>query len=298
MKFKIKLIVGILASLTLFGCGGDEVGTGALDIIISGEQAAVIGFPFTQNGETVAFKDGWKLSFTKYLVSVGGITVKSAGETTESPSDRFIADLHKGDQTIAKLPGMSAKRWESFGFAIVPAAVGAKSLGAADADVAAMVAAGVTHWVEGSGTKGANTIPFSFALKIPTTNKDCTSGIDNKAGVIIRPNTTSKAQITFHVVHMFWDTLGTEEASIRFEAVAAAAGADKVVSWDDLATQPLAALKGIDGMPLKDEAGTLIIYNPGAVLLDAQNLQAFMKASTSTQGHLDGEGLCTVSSRN
>ena len=65
--------VGVMLSL-LVGCGA-QGGAGALTVRLSGEEGAKEGFPVEEDGELIAFADGWNLKFTKYLVSVGRLSI-------------------------------------------------------------------------------------------------------------------------------------------------------------------------------------------------------------------------------
>ncbi len=129
----------------------------------------------------------------------------------------------------------------------------------------------------------------------PTKNANCTNGLDNTDGIVIRANATTEAEITIHVEHLFWDSLGSELASLRFDAIAAVAGADKKVTTEEIAMQSLANLKDAQGMPLVDGNNMPIVYNPGSVPLKTQDLLSFIQASGASMAHLNGEGLCTIS---
>ncbi len=286
----------IVAGVFVAACGTGDAGDGAVSIRVSGEGAAKEGYPFVKRGVEIAFADGWSLRFTKYLVSVGDLRLASA-EDEVAFEDRsvYVTDLHLGDPVVATIPGVAARRWERFSFRVVPPPAGAVKVGAvADADVARMQAGGFNYWVEGTATKAGRTVSFAWGLANPTRATNCTSGVDDTDGVVVRTNSTATAEITFHLDHLFWDTLGSERATLRFDAIAGASD-DDVVTWDELATQRLASLRGPGGAPLLDGAGQRVVYDPGSVPLAAQTLQAFMLATSAGQAHLDGLGLCTVS---
>lgn len=298
MKTKMGLLVCLASALSI-GCSSDPAdtaGTGSLAIRVTGEDAAKTGFPVEEDGESIAFVDGWSVQFKKFLMSFGAIDLKGAdGAVAISSSDKYVVDLHAGDGSLPELGALTARRWESFSFQITPPDATTKELGTIDdADVQAMVTGKYNYWIEGTATKGADSIEFAWGLANPTKNANCTNGLDDTDGVVIRSNATTEAEITIHVEHLFWDTLGSEGASLRFDAMAAVAGADKKVTTDELATQGLADLKDSNGMPLKDGAGMAIVYNPGSVPLKSQDLLAFIHASSASMAHFNGEGLCTI----
>jgi hypothetical protein len=277
-------------------CEADGVGTGTFELRVSGEAAAKTGFPYTRDGMSVGLVDGWTVRFTRFVVSLGEIRLRtSGGEEAFASAQNQVADLVQGDPTVLTVSGLAARRWDRFGFNIVPVGANPKVLNdVPGAEIEAMRAAGANYLVQGSAEKDGARYTFRWLVKAPTRNSSCTNGVDNTDGFVVRNNATTTGEITIHIDHMFWDTLGTERSRLRFEAIAAAAGEDRVVTWDALATQRLAELRGVDGMRLRDETGAPLVYNPGAVPLPASNLQEFIAASMASMGHVNGTGLCTV----
>lgn len=292
-----RFVHTLALSAWLTACAGGN-GTGALRFVISGEDAAAEGFPIEEDGVSIGFADGWApVRFTKILVSVGNLRVgASASGESRAAAPATVVDLTRGDQTLTTLEGLEAMRWDRVGFdTLAPDAAAARGEGVEAADVATMAGAGYAMWIEGTATKGDRTVGFRFGLATGVRHDDCTSGSDEKAGVIVSPSGTSTAVITLHLEHLFFDALGGENAQLRFDAMAAAAGDDGVVTMDELASQPLAGALGADGKPLTRADGTPLAYDPGATPLAESNLRAFVLASSSSMAHLDGEGLCTLS---
>ncbi|MDI1428728.1 hypothetical protein [Polyangium sorediatum] len=298
MKTMVFFVFSLLSAMVI-GCGGEDTssGAGTLAIRITGEDAAKTGFPVEEEGEAIAFADGWTVQFSKVLVSFGALDVRGAdGAVAIESKERWVADLHAGDASLPVFEGIEARRWDRFRYEIAAPDASAVALGGvAEAEVQAMIDGKFNYWLEGTATKAGDTYTFAWGLANPTRNANCTNGLDGTDGVVIRSNTTTEAEITIHLDHLFWDTLGTEEASLRFDALAAAAGTDKEILLEDLATQKLSDLKGLDGMPLVDAEDKPIVYNPGSVPLASQDLLSFLLASSASMGHLNGEGLCTVS---
>lgn len=295
---RVLLCLFTSAAAFVAGCGDDSLGSGELEVSISGEDAVKEdpGFPFSDDGEVVALADGWSITFTKFIASIGNISLSGAeGEGAVSSSERYVADLHLGDPVLARFEGLPARRWERFTYELLPATAASIGVNGVDpADIDAMVEGGFNYWIEGSGSKDGETYTFAWGLTNATRNADCTNGADDKAGVVIRNNATATAEITVHADHLFWTSLGSEASDLRFEAIAAAASDDKQVTLEDLRTQRLSSLTGIDGQPLDDEAGVPVIYDPESTPLPSQDLRAFILASASSMGHLNGAGLCTV----
>lgn len=291
----MRTSIGIL--LFIAGCSAADGSSGGVAIRVSGEGAAQSGYPYVKNGTEIRFADGWRVRFSKYLVSVGAVRLATTTDAEAiASSDVFVADLHRGDATILQQDGLEPRRWERLGFRVVPPPATARTIGDVKAeDLARMQQGGFNYWIEGAAEKAGRTVSFAWGLANPTRATNCTNGLDGTEGVVVRSNATTDVEITFHLDHLFWDTLGTEIANLRFDAIAAAADETGAVSLDALAGQPLADLRGLDGGPLRDEAGARILYNPGSVPLPAQDLRAFMLATSAGQAHVNGLGLCTIS---
>ncbi|MFV8753327.1 hypothetical protein ACNOYE_22490 [Nannocystaceae bacterium ST9] len=282
----------LVAALAV-GCGGSE---GTLALVATGEDAAVGGFPVVDEGETIAFADGWTLEFDKYLVSFGRLRLASASGEVGLDSDAvYVVDLHRGAAQVDLFAGVAAQRWDAFGFEVVAPPADAIVLDDVDeADVQRMRDNDYNYWIEGRASKDGVELSFAWGLANPTRNSDCTNGIDDTQGVVIRNSGTSNAEITFHLEHMFWNSLGTDAAELHFDPIAAMADADGRIEFDALADQNLADLRDADGNPLVDGEGNPIVYDPASVPLAADNLREFVLAAVSTQAHLDGGGLCTI----
>ena len=285
-----------LASLLALSCA-DLAGTGTLVFTVTGEEGAVHGFPIEEDGVSVAFVDGFApVRFTKALVSLGNLRAASADGATGVTSDAgFVIDLTRGEQELESFPDLAARRWDRIGYDTL-APTGDVTLGEAVSqdDVAAMRAGGFAMWIEGTAQKDGRTYGFRFGLKNGVKHDACTSGEDGKAGIVVPPSGSAVAPITFHLEHLFFDALGREKAQLRFEAMAAVAGEDGIVTMDELATQPLVGPKGLDGQTLRAQDGTPLAYFPGATGIAEPFLDDFVLSSTSSMGHLGGNGLCTL----
>ncbi len=292
-----RIVLGVaLAFAATPGCAEDG-GKGSVSIRVSGEGAARSGYPYVKNGAEIRFADDWTVRFSKYLVSVGELKLAAADDTPGfSDPDVYVTDLHLGDPVISTRTDLAARRWERLSFRVIPPPETAKTIGVvADADLARMKAEGLNYWIEGSAEKAGQTVSFAWGLANPTRGTNCTNGVDGTEGLVVRNNATTEAELTFHLDHLFWDTLGTELSKLRFDALAAAAGPDASVSLEDLRRQSLSDLRSADGSPLLDEKGQRLLYNPGSVPLPEQNLRAFVLATSAGQVHLNGLGLCTIS---
>jgi hypothetical protein len=95
--------------------------------------------------------------------------------------------------------------------------------------------------------------------------------------------------------HMFWDTLGTEVAQLRFDPIwGADVDQDGTVTTEELTDQRISALADPMGAPLLDEEGAPLVYDPGSLPLPDKNLYEFIQLSMASMAHLNGLGLCSV----
>ncbi|AKT39440.1 hypothetical protein [Chondromyces crocatus] len=299
LRRAMRCAAGLALSCWAVGCGGGEDGgTGALRVRISGEGAAREGYPFVKEGVEVRFADGWSITFRKYLVSFGDIEVKGLdGEPGSSSGKRYVADLHAGDQIAEEIEGLSPRRWDALSFSVLPASEESLPLGnVSEEDMARLAAGRFTYYIDGEASHPERgRFDFQWGLQNPTRNRNCSNGLDGTDGVIVRPNATTEAELTFHVDHLFWDTLGAEQSRLRFDPMwGANKDGDTTITFDELSGQRLADLTDPEGAPLRDEAGQALVYNPGSIPLPDKNLREFVLVSSASQAHLNGLGLCSV----
>jgi hypothetical protein len=272
----------LLALASTLGCSSD--GQGTVQFRVSGEDGALGGFP----NDEAAFVDGWALQFDRYLVSIADVTVGARdGGSVHGDEQVYIADLHAAEPELDEIGPIGARRWDAVSWDMRAPTADDEVValdGVTEADVAMMRDGELVYYIAGRATKEMREVTFAWGLANPVHQSDCTNGVDGTDGVVVRNNAASDAEITIHVEHAFWDSLGTEESALRFDPIAALADADGVVTWDALAGARLSELQDEDGNPL--------VYNPGSLPLS--NLQEFILAATRTQAHLGGEGLCTI----
>lgn len=280
-------------AVTIVGCGAQGA-SGSVEVQVSGEAPAVEGYPSSTG---LAFADGWSLSLDFVLVSIEGFSLARDGVSVPLETDAVLIDLHRElVQDLWTLPGLGARRYAQLGYEIAPPGDGARTAGAVtDAQRASMRDEGIALWMHGTArhaTRGEVVLDLRIPIRVVLS--DCVNGVDGSSGLVVPANGTASAELTLHLDHLFLDSIVAADPPMRFEAFAAAAGTDRVVTLDDLATQPLADLRGMDGSALTDEEGTRLVYDPGSVPLAVQDLRAFVLHQASTIGHFDGEGHCAA----
>lgn len=281
------------------GLAGCSASNGSVAVSLGGEQAAEQGWPFEADGETFGFADGWSMQMDRVLVSVSSFALAGAdGERVALDVDPVIADLSGGPVEAWRFDGIPAQRWDDVSWTIATPTTSSRRVGpVAEADVARMIANEWSFLLEGRLTHEAHgEFEVSVGLPLEIDNVDCERE-DGTLGLVVPEGSVVQPELTFHLDHVFYDSLGAREPLLRFEAWAAAAGEDRVVTLDDLASQPLADLRGLDGMPLVDEEGAPLTYDPGPTPLATPDLRAFAIEAITTVGHFEGEGHCAYRTR-
>ncbi len=185
-----------------------------------------------------------------------------------------------------------------------------------------MVRRGWTQYVEGIATyRGTTTglpavftdyptaVTFRLGWAAPAQYLNCNNpdnGGDDMPGVQPSASNAARAQITFHMDHLFWGALGVEDPPPHFDQFAARSrlvdGAS-VVTFDDL--QGVVPTNLVDRMmrPVPDRGGQTMGYTPrnaAAFSLELggtsgiRDLRDFATYSARAGGHLNADGLCFV----
>ncbi|MCB9591169.1 MAG: hypothetical protein H6719_00430 [Sandaracinaceae bacterium] len=280
---KKKLWLGWL--MLLAGCGGE---TGTLDVSISGEEAATMGYPVGDIG----FVDGWSLQFSTLVVNVGGFELRGEdGESVAADGDVMI-DLHQGDAVVHRLEAVGARRWDDVRYELRPATGGSRVVGVVDEAVRRrMIDSGWSVYIEATAEKGGVTRTLAWGLDQHVLSRECVAG-DGTLGVVVPAGAIADGQITFHWDHLFFDSLALDDADMRFDAMSAVADPEGAVTLEALNGQRLADLRDADGAPLVDDEGAPVVYDPGSEPLPEPTLRYHVLAVATTIGHWNGEGHC------
>ena len=278
-----------LVALALAAAACEPAAQGDVSVTLSGGDGTQRGYP------SHLFQDGWSVQFTRYLVSVGELTLTSASGERRTTSEHVLVDVQKGDVPLSGLQGLPAGRW-SVGFRVAPPSETTRLPDGqvSSEDLEMMRARGYSYWVEGVAVK-ANVGVYTFRMGFPVDAHmvDCVNGVDGTLGIVVPEGSVARTELTIHAEHMFYDRLGTHRGvQLRFDAFAATADAQKVITSEGLSTQNLLDLRGLDGGELRDASGSPVIYEPGAYTV--RTLQEFVSQSIVDQAHLNGGGVCTV----
>lgn len=265
----VQLPLGLAPALLLAACGG---GTGAVQVSAWAEDTVIEGM------ET---DDGWAISFDHWVTGLGELHLDGVdkGETVAEVEGPWVADWAAAPELIdlSLIEDLPAERYD-FGFVIHPITAESDLLTPIpDGVLETMLAEGYVHHIAGSATKDGATLRFAWGFDAVVDYERCTNGEDGTSGVAVPDGGEVEAQIWLHADHLLWDQLGTEEASLAFDGIAAAdADGDLNITAEELAAVDLAS------------AG----YETAGV--DVDNLYEFITFSVSQMAHLNGGGGCTA----
>lgn len=261
----------IAAAMLASGCAGE----GSLSLTTWGEAFIEEGLP------AAAFDDGWGVTFSKFFVVVTEARIADAdGSVALEQDDPVVNDLVvPGPFTMTSAAAVSARRYSDVSVVIAPDAAATAGSASAD-DVAFMAAGGLSVHVEGTASRGDDSVAFAWSFATATRYSGCETVGDGE-GQVVRAGADNESQLTVHGDHLFYDDLAADDAVLRFDAIFAAdADADGDVTRAELAAVDLTTLPS-------DQYG-----NAGS----AETLDAFIGSLSRTLIHFNGEGECSISS--
>lgn len=298
----MKNIIYIIMILTAISCTTeDDAGKGSFKISASGGKAIEAGFPHTDNGAEHAFVDGWTMQFTKYIAAIGDIKITDPDSGNEKGSYPTVTVMDLKNDTgketlITTINDLPAKRLD-ISFSVFPVTESVENKNVDEEDFDYMLENGLSYLVEGIAEKEGVEIIFRFGLTVSTKYSNCINGVDQTKGIVVERNKTSGAYIYAHALHLFWDTLGFGNEDLRFDAFAAVAGDDDIVTESELKEQDLDDLRDENGDKLRDSDGKVVKYDDnGSLPLDNRTLEAFLNYAARAGIHFNGVGFCEYDS--
>jgi len=302
--------------MTLTACGGtNDEGTGSLTVLIEAEETITDGIAAGDDVEEI--RDGWTVSFDKYLATVGHVDLHySTDEDLQAEAEKvYVLDLTSvpsGGLDLWHFDELRAGRWE-FNYGTPGAAHGAERHERVDEDdFDEMVDQDWTYLIEGvlmkedgescpphdlvdAGDKRPNgnesgdnecydapTVKFAFGVAAETTYGPCQ--VDDVPGLSVPSGGTQTVAATIHGDHIFFN--GFPEGDEGGVARQAQWLADCDLNLDGEVTAE--ELEAITPAQLP----TMADYQFGGAPVEPTNLYEYVRAQLLTQGHFQGEGEC------
>jgi hypothetical protein len=284
MKRTIPLLaLAPLFALHLAACGSD-VGEGDVEFTVWGEEYIEEGIPEAE------FEDGFSVRYDKFLIVLGDVEVAGGEGGAQTIEGARLYDLTKpGPHEMGTLKGIREGAHREVSYRN-PAADGdtERHRSATNAQLEAMRDGGLRLSVSGTAeSPEGDEFTFAWGFSGTVEYSDCVDvrGGQETHGIVVGDRTTEEHELTIHGDHLFYDDLASPDARLRFAALARAdANADGEVTLEELDEVRLASLSSKDGS-----------YGVGA--FDIDDLGAFVRATTHTVGHFDGEGHCVARER-
>lgn len=310
----------LLLALSSAGCSDDTTqGTGELTVLLEAEDTISGGLDAGDEGESI--QDGWQVRYEQFIVGIGAIALSYATDDAleASADDVFAVDLvsvPEGGSALWTVPGLRAGRWQ-FGYTIRGGAGLVQDESVSDADFARIEAEDLTYLIRGRLTKPdgqscppsaladapetatadsenaggdacyANTeLSFTFAASVDTRFGPCE--IDGVPGVSVPSGGSGTVAATLHGDHVFFN--GFPEGDEGGIARLAQWLADSDLDLDGEVTQAeLEAIAPAD-LPAIDDRYQL----GGSPITPLGDMWTYVRAQLATQGHMDGEGECSL----
>jgi hypothetical protein len=272
---RASLVIG--AVMAAVSCGPVAAGSGSIDAQVWGEDFVTQGIPASE------FADGWGVQFTKFLVHVSGVRfAATGGPSYELPGPGRVWDLKLATTPISlgMIPRVEARRLDRVQFELSATAMESLAGNASEADVAVMRTGRYAMYVEGTAThptRGMRSFRWGFSGSTRFTG--CQDDARMPGLVVTSGSAPTRAQVTVHADHLFYDGLQNPDARLRFDAIAAAdRDGNGAVTLEELAMVDLTSLP----------TGQ---YQTGSAR-GVNTLRDFVTALTTTVGHWNGEGHC------
>ncbi len=290
------------AALLLAGCVSACADPDAtLLLTASSSGVALSGFPFTPPDpdetddaapEPVELADGWEIEFSRVIVVAGGVVVGSDADPKIEVANQYAFDLAADDPIEIKRQGGGEGDAQPLSFRTLPVVGETLPVNVGEGDIAAMQEAGASIFIVGEATKGPQARRFELLLPAAAVYEDCKNGFTDTDGLKLIAGALTKAEFTFDAGSFLRSSLAEDNTQMRFEALAAAAGPDGVLTFDELASQPLSALLGVDGMPLVDDQGNAVTYDLAGET--GTTLQDFVLHAVRRGLTINGGGACQI----
>jgi hypothetical protein len=272
----------------------DRPPPGSLLVTVSPSDAVMQGV------ETV---DGWRIVFSKAVVSIGGVGLGNRGEGLDTTCDtyseaRYTRVLNLLSGAGQKLSQQFALGQCDFGFRLGPpgpdALLGA---GATEQDKILMRTPGTEPFVGNSGislmthgtaTRNGESKSFQWVFRQTVRYRQCklVQGGQSIEGVVLRGDELQSYDLRVEVERLFHDDLKDSRAQLRFDPFAAAdVDSDGLITIEELAKVELDKIRGLGpyGM-VPDPEGD-------AGVSDASDEDTGVPESGTSEAGLDDGGL-------
>jgi hypothetical protein len=286
------------------GCGSD--GPGNAQIFVEAEETIADGL--TPGDELENIKDGWTVTYEKFLITLGNFRASQSRNTSATLTEpkTFVLDLQAipaAGFLLADFKDVEATRWDKVGYdQALTTSTSVRATGTAQADFDLMVAGGYSIYTAGTITKtdgqscrptaptdcvAATSIRFAWGFAAATAANDC-GPEEGDSGFAVPSGGTAQVKLTLHGDHLFFSNM-----NLGVELV------DRLAQWvanADLDRNGETTLDELRNVQSSDifKAPTYNLSNAfGKSIVTAYD---FAETQQRTIMHLQGEGDCETPS--
>jgi len=288
------------------GCSSSEDGgsgaTGNLQVFVVPEETIVSGLEPGDGDENI--HDGWKVEYTKFLVTVGNFRAQStAGKTEFGDSTIYVLDLKNapaGGYVTLDRKAIAATRFDKVGEDMPAASATAKKLPpTTDGDFKLMVDNGYALYFEATMTKpdgksctpgkpaecvDAKTVKLKWGFAMGTSFDDCASA-QGDTGFAVPQGGTVQVKPTIHGDHWFFSDI-TEGAEVTKRLAQYIADADLDHNGETTLDE-LKSVKATDAFP-----GDKYKLSGGVGGVPIATAYDYVKTQARTLHDFQGDGEC------
>jgi hypothetical protein len=301
MKKLTALTFSVFLAAACSGDGDSAAGKGNAEVFVDAEESITSGIEAGAGDENI--QDGWSVTYTKFLITVGNFRAKSSSSNIAvSDPSVYVLDLKNapsGGYVIKRFTDIDAIRYDKVGNDMPVALAAAKILApTTEADKKIMVDGGFSLYVEGSMTKAdgqsctpgtmmgcvaAKEIKFKWGFAMGTSFDDCASA-QGDTGFAVASGGTVQVKPTIHGDHWFFSDL-TEGAEVTKRYAQYVADAD--LNHDGETTiDELKMVKAADAFPATIYKISGGVDGPIATAWD------FVRSQARTVHDFQGDGEC------
>ena len=280
-----------LAALTgslIAGCGSSSTGgssQGNLSVVLEAEETIVNGIESGTGDENIL--DGFDVTFSKYLVSIGNVAMSQASDTNpQSSTDVVIADFTSlgSFPELTSFNGIPTGQYTRFGYETPTPDASVENFNQVDEDdFNAMVTNGWSYLIEGTITQVSDGASKEFVIEadVPSVYTDCAVE-DMVPGVNVASD--SSVDVTLHGDHIVFNGFPEDEAAVQ-----------RLASWlwaieDD--GDAVLTKTDFEAATNVEELFPSPTYTLTGGPLEITSAWDFIRAQLGTQGHIRGEGEC------
>lgn len=293
----MKQILWVGTVLAWVGCASDSKST--VQVFVDAEETIPEGLTPGEDVENV--RDGWRIQYTKFLVTLGRFVAYKSNETStriESDTTALIDMQNLGPSFVYEsFENVEPGRYDKVGYGMYKASDASQQTSTiTDANAKLMKDNAYALYIEGEMTKAdgqacepnttANCVPmskltFAWGLSYQVTWREC-SPASGDAGFAVADGGSTQVQTTLHGDHWFFNNFpaGVEQTQRLGQwVVDRDSNRDGITTVDELrlSTPPAPPTYNMAGAPIPVKSGLDYVF-----------------AQAATLGHLQSDGECPV----